>query len=51
MNLYISAVENDYHTLLKVAEMAGSRESSVSARPGTAICDLPAGGKCSGFDR
>ena len=30
MNLYLSAAEYDYHTLLKVAEMAGLRESSVS---------------------
>ena len=38
MNLYISAAEYDYHTLLKVAEMArGLRESSVFMRPGTAI--------------
>ena len=37
MNLYISAAEYDYHTLLKVAEMAGLPESSAFTKPGTAI--------------
>ena len=37
MNLYLSAAEYDYHTLLKVAEMAGLAGSSVFMRPGTAI--------------
>lgn len=43
-NLYISAAEYDYHTLLKVAEMAGlGRGSWVSTKPGTATCQLPDG--------
>ena len=37
MNLYISAAEYDYHTLLKVPRWQGLPESSAFMRPGTAI--------------
>ena len=34
MNLYLSAAEYDYHTLLKVAEMAGLAGIIGAMRPG-----------------
>lgn len=37
MDLYISAAEYDYHTLLKVAEMAGLAGVISFMRPGMAI--------------
>ena len=52
MNLYLSAAEYDYHTLLKVAEMAGlAGIIGFHEAGGRLSSDLPAGGKCSGSDR
>lgn len=51
MNLYISAAEYDYHTLLKVAEMAGLAGIIGFHEAGDGYLRPSRRGKCSGSDR